>query len=134
MHLKHGAYYFVGRDKKWLRLSENKALALAKWAEFEGETPVPANEEKPIKGSMGELILRYMIEIAPQKAASTYQGNKLESENLKKVFNKVPAHAVLPTHIAKYLDARGQTSQVRVNREISLLSHIFSYGMRWGGR
>lgn len=132
MHIKHGAYYFVGRDKKWIRLSKDKALALAKWAELEGETPIPAYEEKPIKGSLGELIIRYMIEIAPRKAASTYQGNKLEAENLKKVFSKVQAHAVLPTHIAKYLDARGQTSQVRANREISLLSHIFSYGMRWG--
>lgn len=132
MQLKHGAYYFVGRDKKWIRLSEDKALALAKWAELEGETPVPETENKPIKGSVGELIMRYMIEISPHKAASTYQGNKLEAENLKKVFAKVPTHAVLPTHIAKYLDTRGQTSKVRANREISLLSHIFSYGMRWG--
>ena len=38
MQLKHGAYYFVGRDKKWIRLSDDKALALAKWAEIEGET------------------------------------------------------------------------------------------------
>lgn len=132
MHIKHGAYYFVGRDKKWIRLSDNKALALAKWAELEGETPIPENEEKPIKGSVGELIMKYMIEIAPHKAASTYKGNKLEAENLKKVFSKVPSRAVLPTHIAQYLDARGKTSPVRANREISLLSHIFRYGMRWG--
>ncbi|BCM23821.1 integrase [Methyloradius palustris] len=132
MHVKHGAYYFVGRDKKWIRLSEDKALALSKWAELEGETPIPPNQEKPIKGSVGELITRYMIEIAPRKAASTYQGNKMEAENLKKVFAKFQARAVLPTHIAKYLDTRGQKSTVRANREISLLSHIFSYGMRWG--
>ena len=48
MQFKHGAYYFVGRDKKWIRLSEDKALALAKWAELEGEIPVPENEDKPI--------------------------------------------------------------------------------------
>ncbi|ADI28516.1 tyrosine-type recombinase/integrase [Methylotenera versatilis] len=132
MQIKHGAYYFVGRDKKWIRLSEDKALALAKWAELEGEIPFPPNEEKPIKGSLGELIMRYMIEIAPHKAKSTYQGNKLEAENLKKVFSKVQARAVLPTHIAKYLDTRGITSQVRANREIALLSHIYTYGMRWG--
>lgn len=132
MHLKHGAYYFVGRDKKWIRLSDNKPLALAKWAELEGEIPLLKNEEKPIKGSVGELIARYMVEIAPRKAPSTYKGNLLEAENLKKVFARVPAHAVQPSHIAKYLDTRGKTSQVRANREISLLSHIFSYGMRWG--
>lgn len=132
MQLKHGAYYFVGRDKKWIRLSEDKALALAKWAELEGETPVPENEDKPIKGSVGELIMRYMIEIAPRKAAATYKGNIGEAENLKKVFGKMPIAGVLPVHIAKYLDTRGTKSKVRANREISLLSHMYSMGMRWG--
>lgn len=132
MQLKHGAYYFVGRDKKWIRLSEDKALALAKWAVLEGETPLLDNTDRPIKGSVGELITRYMIEIAPHKAASTFKGNQLEAANLQKVFAKVQAYAVQPTHIAKYLDTRGRTSQVRANREIALLSTIFSYGMRWG--
>ena len=35
-------------------------------------------------------------------------------------------------HIAKYLDIRGIKAPVRANREISLLSHIFSYAMCWG--
>lgn len=39
---------------------------------------------------------------------------------------------VRPTHIAKYLDIRGIKAPIRANREISLLSHIFSYAMRWG--
>lgn len=132
MHLKHGAYYFVGLDKKWIRLSKDKPVALAKWAELEGETPIPMNEEKPAKGTFGEMLARYMIEIAPQKAPSTYQGNLLEAENLKKVFGRMQARAVLPTHIAQYLDTRGAKSKVRANREISLMSHIHSYGMRWG--
>jgi hypothetical protein len=132
MHLKHGAYYFVGKDKKWIRLSDDKAMALSKWAELEGETPIPKDEPKPIKGSVAELIMRYMLEVAPRKAKSTYQGNLLEAENLKKVFGKMHTHSVLPTHIAQYLDNRGIKSKVRANREISLLSHIYSMGMRWG--
>jgi len=132
MQLKHGAYYFVGRDKKWIRLSENKALALAKWAELEGETPILENKERSIKGSVGELIDRYMIEISPRKAASTYKGNLAEAENLKKVFGRMPIASVLPVHIARYLDTRGIKSKVRANREISLLSHMYSMAMRWG--
>ncbi len=132
MHLKHGAYYFVGRDKKWIRLSEDKNKALAMWAELEGETPIPIDEPKPVKGSISELILRYMIEVAPRKAASTYKGNKAEAENLKKIFGKMSVHAVQPKHIAQYLDSRGIKSKVRANREISLMSHIYSLGMRWG--
>ncbi len=132
MQFKNGAYYFVGRDKKWIRLSNDKALALAKWAEIEGETPTPQDEPKPIKGSVAELITRYMIEIAPRKAKSTYESNKAEADNLKIVFGKMPIIGVQPVHIAQYLDKRGVKSKVRANREISLFSHMFSLAMRWG--
>lgn len=132
MHLKHGAYYFVGKDKKWIRLSDDKKIALAKWAEIEGEIPNVIDEDKPAKGSMAELIKRYMVEVAPKKSPRTFEGNITESENLKKVFGKMPVYAVLPVHVAQYLDARGAKSKVRANREISLLSHIFTMAMRWG--
>lgn len=132
MQLKHGAYYFVGKDKKWIKLSTDKALALSKWAELEGEIPLPNNEPKPPKGSVDELIARYMIEVAPKKAPRTYEGNLLEAKNLKKVFGKMSLYAVQPTHIAQYLDKRGATSTTRANREISLFSHMFTMAMRWG--
>lgn len=132
MHLKHGAYYFVGKDKKWIRLSDDRKIALAKWAEIEGELPTVNDEEKPAKGSMAELIKRYMVEVAPRKSPRTFEGNVTESENLKKVFGKMPVFSVLPVHVAQYLDTRGIKSKVRANREISLLSHMFTMGMRWG--
>ena len=83
-------------------------------------------------GSVGALIEKYMIEIAPRKAKSTYQGNLIEAKNLKDVFGKMPVLEIRPMHIAKYLDIRGIKAPIRANREISLLSHIFSYAMRWG--
>lgn len=132
MYLKHGAYYYVSRENKWIRLSDDKAIAFAKWAEIEGETPRELGTEKPRTGSMGALIDKYMIEIAPKKAKSTYTGNLMEAKNLKGVFGNMLILEVRPTHIAKYLDIRGLKSKIRANREISLLSHIFSYAMRWG--
>jgi integrase len=132
MYLKHGAYYYVSRENKWIRLSDDKALAFAKWAEIEGETPRESGSEKPITGSMSALIDKYMVEIAPKKAKSTYQGNLTEAKNLNEVFGKMLVLEVRPTHIAKYLDIRGIKAPIRANREISLLSHIFSYAMRWG--
>ena len=132
MYLKHGAYYYVTRENKWIRLSQDKAIAFAKWAEIEGEMPRASGSEKPIAGSMAALIDKYMIEIAPKKAKSTYQGNITESKNLREVFEKMLVVEVRPTHIAKYLDIRGIKAPIRANREISLLSHIFSYAMRWG--
>ena len=132
MYLKHGAYYYVSRENKWIRLSDDKAIAFSKWAEIEGETPSIDGLEKPIVGSMGALIDKYMIEIAPKKAKTTYSGNLIEAKNLKSVFDKTLVLAVRPMHIAKYLDIRGIKAPIRANREISLLSHIFSYAMRWG--
>lgn len=132
MYLKHGAYYYVSRENKWIRLSDDKAIAFAKWAEIEGETPSESGSNKPIAGSMDALIDKYMIEIAPKKAKATYIGNLMEANNLKKVFGKMLVLDVRPTHIAKYLDIRGIKAPIRANREISLLSHMFSYAMRWG--
>lgn len=132
MYLKHGAYYYVSRENKWTRLSNDKAIAFSKWAEIEGETPRESGTEKPLTGSMASLIDKYMIEIAPKKAKSTYTSNLVEAKNLKDVFGKTLVLEVRPMHIAKYLDIRGIKAPIRANREISLLSHIFSYAMRWG--
>jgi integrase len=132
MYLKHGAFYYVDRASKWLRLSDSKPVALAKWAELEGETPTIEGEAVHPPGTVGALIQRYIVEIAPKKSPRTYQDNQQEAANLLKVFAKVAALAVRPMHIARYLDVRGVKAPVRANREISLLSHIFSYGMRWG--
>lgn len=132
LYFKHGAYYYVTRENKWLRLSADKAVAFAKWAEIEGELPTISNGQKPLAGSMGMLIEKYMIEIAPKKAKSTYQGNLAEAKNLNNVFSKMLIVEVRPMHIAEYLDIRGVKAPIRANTEIALLSHIFSYAMRWG--
>lgn len=132
MYLKHGAYYYVTREYKWIRLSDDKAIAFAKWAEIEGETPRQSGSEKPPPGSMSALIDKYMIEVAPKKSKATYTGNLMEAKNLKEVFGKMLVLEIRPMHVAKYLDVRGVKAPIRANREVSLLSHIFSYAMRWG--
>lgn len=131
MYLKHGAYYYVDKAGKWLRLSDSKALALAKWAEIEGQTPETPGDSYQA-GTVGALIQRYMIEVAPKKSPRTYKDNQQEAANLLKVFGPVLIATVRPMHIARYLDVRGAKAPVRANREISLLSHAFSHAMRWG--
>lgn len=132
MYLKHGAFYYVDRQNKWIRLSADKPEALAKWAEIEGETPVDGSSERQRPGTVGALIERYMVEIAPRKAKLTYRDYRVQAVNLMKVFGKMPAATVRPMHVAQYLDIRGEKAPIRANREVSLLSGIFSYAMRWG--
>lgn len=124
MYLKHGAYYYVTKENKWLRLSTNLAEAKAKWIELEGETPAT--------DTVGALIDRYMEEIAPRKSPRTYKDNQSEATHIKAVFGPMRPCDVRPMHVAQYLDLRGKKANTRANREVSLLSHIFTVAMRWG--
>ena len=76
---------------------------------------------------------RYAEEVIPGKAPRTQRDNRAELENLKKAFGHIANPAMVkPIHVYQYLDARGKVARTRANREFSLLSHIFSYAIRWG--
>jgi integrase len=107
-----------------MRLSSDRSEACRKWAALQAD-------DMPIE-TVGDLIRRYMLEVAPAKAPSTYRGNVVESQALLKVFGKMDARAVRPEHVARFLDLRGQKAKVRANRECALLSHVFAKAMRWG--
>jgi len=124
MYLKHGSYYYVSLDNKWINLGRDLSIAKIEWAKLDGSNP-------PQKG-MAALINRYMTEVAPLKAPRTYKDNLIEVENLKKVFGKMSPKDIRPHHIGSYLDLRGKKAPTRANREKALLSHILTKGMRWG--
>ena len=124
MYQKHGAYYYVTKSNKWIRLSDNLAQAKAKWIELEGEVPQT--------DTVAALIERYLQEVAPKKAPRTYRDNLTEAKTLLAVFGSMRPGDVRPMHVAQYLDVRGKKAPVRANREKSLLSHVFSMAMRWG--
>lgn len=123
MYQNHGSYFFVNRDNVWINLGKDLAIAKRKWAELSGEVPV---------GGMGALMDRYLAEVAPLKSPRSFKDNKLEAENLRKVFGQMEPRDIKPMHVAKYLDIRGKDAPVRANREKALLSHMFTMAMRWG--
>lgn len=124
MYCKHGSYFYVTLDNRWINLGRDFNVAKIEWAKLDGSSPPP-------KG-MAALIERYMAEVAPLKAPRTYRDNLIEVENLKKVFGKMNPKDVRPHHIGSYLDLRGKKAPTRANREKALLSHILTKGMRWG--
>lgn len=79
---------------------------------------------------MGELFDRYERDIIPTKSPRTQKDNKYELERLRKAFADAPIEAINPPVIAQYRDAR--TAKTRANREIALLSHVFTMAMEWG--
>ncbi len=125
MYLRSGTYYFVEYvSNKWINLGRNYVKAMAEYARLRGPNG-------PLS-TMDDLIDRYMIEVAPQKAENTYKGNLREAKYLKAAFGKVRPSDIKPKSIYAYLDERGRSSEVRANREIALLSHIFTKSIRWG--
>jgi len=122
---KGRTYYFIEYGtNKWINLGRDYVEAMALYASIRG----PGGS----LDTMSDLIDRYMLEIAPTKAKRTYKDNLTEAKNLKAVFGDLVPTDVTKTDIYGYKNERGRTSQVRANREISLLSVIFTYAEEWG--
>lgn len=125
MYPRSGTYYFVEYvTNKWINLGRDYVAAMTKYASLTAEDGPCA--------TVGDLIDRYLREVAPQKAPRTYRDNVIESKNLRKVFGETLVADVTTRHIYKYLDERGKRAKVRANREIALLTHMFKKAERWG--
>lgn len=125
VYLKHGAYYHVTRENKWVRLSTDRAEACAKWAKLQGIDDAPS-------GTVGELIRRYLTEVSPLKSERSKHDDESAAQLLIAVFGDMAPAELQPTHVAGYLDRRGAKAPTRANREIALLSHVFTKAIRWG--
>jgi integrase len=127
MSKKWHTYYYVtstGGKRKWIRLSTDYSEALAKWAELEGSTPFGTGE------TVGHAIDRYLVEVLPLKAKKTQREYSRQAAKLRTVWVGCRLDEVRPMHIAQYLDRHPH--KIAANREVSLLSTIYSYAMRWG--
>lgn len=126
MQEKRGVFYhtpFLDGKVKWIRLSDNYADALRLWAEREGAAEKQGS-------TVTHMIDRYVLEILPDLAVKTQEERNRQSKRLNEVFGKMVLADVAPHHIAAFLDQR--ESKVAANREITFLSSMFAYAMRWG--
>jgi len=121
-------YYYLGRKEdgspREIPLGTDLGEALQEWARLARATP-----QKKIR-YMSELFDRYEREIIPTKAPRTQADNRSELKHLRKAFGNAPIHSVTPQAVAQYRDAR--TAKTRANREIALLSHVFTLAREWG--
>lgn len=112
-------------------LGSDLASAKRQWAEIEAAADAPPAVTDPTN-SLGALMDRYEREIISRKAPATQRANGFALKSLRKVFASAPIGQVTPQHIAQYRDARRDQAPVAANREVSLLSHIFTKGREWG--
>ena len=85
--------------------------------------------------TMKEVIDRYWSEVTPKKALRTQRDEPAKLETLRNVFGNELAKDIKPEHIYKIYDVmkrkRGHTT---ADRHMELLSHIFTYSIRYGAR
>ncbi|MFZ1535792.1 MAG: hypothetical protein WAT23_00175, partial [Chromatiaceae bacterium] len=128
-------YYYNGRaaDGRRVEIPLGSDLASAKrqWAELEAQ-PVAEAPVTDRERSVGALFDRYSREVIARKAPATQKANQRALGFLRRVFATAPLDQVRPQHIAQYRDARRDQAPVAANRELSLLSHIFTKAREWG--
>ena len=120
---KSGTYYFIDYDGKWHNLGKSFGLAMAEYGKL-------ADPDTPCR-TIGQLLDRYLIEVAPTKAANSYKANIRESKVLRAALGHIPINDLKTTHVYQYLDAR-KRAPVAANRELALLSHMYRKAIRWG--
>lgn len=143
---KDGSYpepYYVYRPPgaRQIVLGRTKAQMYREYIKIT-ETPMRVN-------SMGDLIERYLREIASAKPEKSYNNEMIKANFLIAFFKDFQPEEVTPQDIYEYMDARTQKiktteiikgrkvviirgGQVAANRELSFLSCVCSFGIRKG--
>ena len=121
-------YYYNGRDTDGHRveipLGGDLDEAKVEWARLDRQaTPKPAH-------LMGRLFDDYETKVIPGLKVGTQKDYLKGLKQLRNAFESAPVDAITPQVIAQYRDAR--SAKVRANREIALLSTMFTFAREWG--
>lgn len=121
-------YYYNGKDAEGRRveiaLGGDLNEAKIEWARLDRKA-VPKTVHL-----MGRLFDDYEERIIPGLKPGTQKDYQKGLKQLRQAFEAAPVDAMSPQVIAQYRDAR--TAKVRANRELALLSSIFTFAREWG--
>lgn len=120
---RHGAYFFVDKSGKWHRLGADFYEAMVQYAKIN-------SAKSPVTITMAHAFDRYQRDVVPKKALTTQKTNVRELAKLRMAFGHMRPDDVRPRDVYAFMDAR--QAPIRANREKALLSHVFSYAIRWG--
>lgn len=122
VYQRRGTYYFVDQAGRWHNLGRDIAGMYRSLAGLVGDRPIK---------TVGDLLERYMIEVAPRKAAKTFADQSRQSKLLIAGMGHIPVEDLRAIHGRQYLDAR-RSSPVSANREFALLHHAAAMAVQWG--
>ena len=120
--LEGGTYYFrVGRNPR-VRLGSTYPEAMMEHAKL---LQVPASVT-----SLSDVMTKYLVEVVPTKAPRTIRDNTIEMVKLRAVFGHLRPEQVTAPMLNRYASERG--APVRANRELALLSNVYTWAINWG--
>lgn len=119
-------YRYLTHDRKYINLGHDRIEAIKQVLEFE--------RRAPDTGTVSELLREYFKstnfnnDISP-RTQSDYLGY---SKQIIRVFGTMPAEGVIPPHIARYLRVERASAPSQANKEISMLSSAYQFGIETG--
>ncbi|MBO9717471.1 MAG: tyrosine-type recombinase/integrase [Pseudoxanthomonas sp.] len=124
----HYYYDHGGKPRRETALGSDYGLAIKRWADIEYERNPPAHAAATFR----QVADRYRAQVIPGKAPRTQKDNIHELSWLLRFFDDPPGplEAIRPLHVRQYIDWR--KAQVRANREVALLSHLWNWARERG--
>lgn len=121
-------YYYCGKTSEGKRveipLGTDLDDAKIEWARLDRKVmPKPMH-------LMARLFDEYEDKIMPSLKKGTRDDYTKGMRQLRKAFESAPVEAITTQVLAQYRDTR--TAKVRANRELALLSTIFTHAREWG--
>lgn len=123
VYYSHGQYYFVDHESRWHPLGRSMGEMYRKLAQFHDDSPLT---------SMGDLFSRYERDVVPKKAEKTQVENSRSLKRLNAVFGEMTPSEVRAGDVYAYRDKRGRTTEIGANRDLEVLSHVFTKAVEWG--
>lgn len=129
----HGSFYYrvpAGLEHKW---DGKKRFRLGKTLP-EAHRTFAARMARPVDEliTIGQALDRYALEVVPTKAPKNQKQNLRAIERLRQVFGHMPLAGFRPHHAYRYRDERGRVAATAANRELEVLSHLFTKCFEWG--
>ena len=123
VYYQHGAYYLV-LDSKWLRLGSTLSEMYQALAKME------VQNENILR--MEQLLDRYLREVVSLKKPATQRSNLNSIQFLRPFFGQMKVSEVETIHAYQYREVRKASGSSAVNRDLEVLSHLFSKAIEWG--
>lgn len=121
MYLKHGAYWYVRRNK-WLRLGDQLPAALKEYARVHAQH---------LGGSLDDLAARWEAQLSADLADNTRKQYAAALVKIRSAFREFRPGEIRPTDVAQWMDHMRDTPNM-ANRCRSVLKLMMDLAVRHG--